>query len=79
LTFIRKCFGRCSKICSHPINNGSISTIDPMIKFFVLPPKKNRLLLEKFGHQFLVALSHQPRQLKKIGHLIINVSVKIGS
>jgi hypothetical protein len=39
------------------------------------------MLLENFGHQFLVTFSHQPRQLKKFGGLIkiINVSVKIGS
>lgn len=81
LISIKKCFGCCSKICSHPINNGSISTIDPMTELFLLPLTKIQLLLEKFGHQFLVAFNHQPSQLKKIGHLIkiINVSVKIGS
>ncbi len=45
-----------------------------------MPPKIFQLLPEKFNHQFLVVLNHQPRQLKKFGHLIkiINVSVKIG-
>jgi hypothetical protein len=81
LISIKKCFGFCSKICSHPINNGSISTIDPTTELYLLPLTKIQLLLEKFGHQFLVAFNHQLRQLKKIGHLIkiINVSVKIGS
>jgi hypothetical protein len=41
-----------------------------MTELFLLPLTKIQLLLEKFGHQFLVAFNHQLSQLKKIGHLI---------